>query len=138
VQRRKVITTLATSVPIQNGIALTLREDGFDAHLTKLRDALKAQQTAALQSIRKHFPTTARVAIPAGGYFLWIELDTGVDALEVHRLALQSNISIAPGPMFSARREFKNCLRLNCGHTWTAQVDRAIGDLAKIIGSLAR
>ncbi|HVF16928.1 MAG TPA: PLP-dependent aminotransferase family protein [Steroidobacteraceae bacterium] len=138
VQRRKVITTLATSVPIQNGIALTLREDGFDAHLAKLRSALQSQQTAALQSIRKHFPPSARVATPTGGYFLWIELAENVDALEVHRLALQANISIAPGPMFSARRQFTNCVRLNCGHTWSATVDRAIADLGKIIASLER
>jgi DNA-binding transcriptional MocR family regulator len=138
VQRRKVITTLATSVPIQNGIALTLREDGFDAHLTKLRSALQSQQAGALQSIRKHFPATARVAVPEGGYFLWIELGKNVDTLEVHRLALQVNISIAPGPMFSARREFRNYVRLNYGHTWTAQMDRAIAELGKIIHSLDR
>lgn len=138
VQRRKVMTTLATSVPIQSGIALMLREDGYDAHLARLRDALRAQQAAALQSLRRHLPAASRIAVPEGGYFLWVELASDVDALEVHRLALQANISVAPGPMFSARREFKNCLRINCGHGWTPQMDRAIAELGRIVRHLDR
>jgi DNA-binding transcriptional MocR family regulator len=77
------------------------------------------------------------VAQPSGGYFLWIELAPEVDSLEVHRLALEANISIAPGPMFSARREFRNCIRLNYGHPWTAQMDKAVATLGKIIRALA-
>lgn len=138
VQRRKVTTTLATSVPIQNGIALMLSEGGYDAHLTKLRAALRTQQAAALQSIRNHFPPESRIAVPDGGYFLWIELANHVDALELHRLALAANISIAPGPMFSPRREFKNCVRLNYGHAWTNAADRAVAELGAIVRSLDR
>ncbi len=138
VQRRKVMTTLATSVPIQSGIALMLREGGFDAHLAKLRVLLHAQQAATLNSLRQHFPATCRIAVPAGGYFLWVELANNVDVLEAHRLALQANISVAPGPMFSARREFRNCLRINCGHTWTPQIDRAIAELGRIVRHLER
>ena len=135
VQRRKITTTLATSVPIQNGIAQMLRQEGFDAHLAKLRAALRAQQGEALKCIRRHFPDGYRVAVPEGGYFLWIELAPTVDALAVHRLALEADISIAPGPMFSARKAFGNCLRLNYGHPWTAQMDRAIARLGAIIRS---
>ncbi len=132
-QRRKIISTLATSVPIQNGIALFLRQDAYDAHLNKLRHALQTQQAEALNSLRKHFPPGYRVAVPDGGYFLWVELAPNVNTLEVHRLALESNISVAPGPMFSARREFKNYLRLNYGHPWTPQMDRAMAELGRII-----
>jgi DNA-binding transcriptional MocR family regulator len=138
VQRRKITSTLATSMPIQSGIALMLRQEAYDAHLAKLRHALKVQQQGALASLRRHFPRSSySVAVPEGGYFLWVELEEGVDALEVHRRALESGISVAPGPMFSARREFRNCLRLNYGHPWTAQMDRAIGELGSIIRSSA-
>jgi DNA-binding transcriptional MocR family regulator len=130
--RGKISTTLATSVPIQNGIALTLKEGGYDAHLAKLRSALESQQAATLAAIRSHFPADIRVTTPQGGYFVWVELAPQVDALEIHRLALEANISIAPGPMFSPRREFKNCLRLNCGHPLTPSITRAIAELGKI------
>ena len=138
IQRRKVTTTLGTSVPIQNGIALLLREDGFDAHLVRLRQVLQMQQASALESVRRHFPASTRVAVPQGGYFLWIELDEAINTLDVHRLALEQNISIAPGPMFSARRQFTNALRVNCGHAWTPQVDRATAELGRIVQSLSQ
>ena len=137
-RRRKITSTLATSVPIQNGIALMLRQEGYETHLSKLRQALRVQQQAALRSIKKHFPSGYRLATPEGGYFLWIELPPEVDALEVHRRALEASISIAPGPIFSARRQFRNCLRLNCGHPWSPAMDRAVAELGRIIRTLSK
>jgi DNA-binding transcriptional MocR family regulator len=132
VQRRKITSTLSTSIPVQDGIALFLRQDGYDAHLAKLRHTLAAQQAALLASLKKHFPAGYRVTCPDGGYFVWLEMPRGVDALEIHRQALEQGISVAPGPIFSPRREFRNCLRLNYGHPWTPDFDRAIAKLGQI------
>jgi DNA-binding transcriptional MocR family regulator len=132
-QRRKITSTLATSVPIQNAIAQTLRVEAFDNHLRRLRDALCRQQQAALVSLKKHWPACYQVAIPEGGYFLWLQFPEHIDALELHAHAVARNISIAPGPMFSARREFKNCVRLNYGHPWDTKMDRAVAELGKIL-----
>ena len=134
VQKRKIATSISTSLPIQDGIALYLRQDSYDAHLAKLREALVTQQAALLTSLQKHFPNGYRVTRPEGGYFVWVELPRGVDSLELHRLALEQGISLAPGPIFSPRREFRNCVRLNYGHPWTPELDRAIAKL----GQLAR
>jgi DNA-binding transcriptional MocR family regulator len=133
VQKRKIATSISTSLPIQDGIALYLRQDGYDAHLAKLRTTLAAQQSAMLASLQKHFPNGYRVTRPDGGYFVWAELPRGVDALELHRLALEQGISLAPGPIFSPRREFRNCVRLNYGHPWTPELDRAIARLGQLV-----
>jgi DNA-binding transcriptional MocR family regulator len=133
VQKRKIATSISTSLPIQDGIALYLRQDGYDAHLAKLRAALEAQQSALFASLQKHFPNGYRVTRPEGGYFVWVELPRGVDTLELHRLALEQGISIAPGPIFSPRREFRNCVRLNYGHPWTPELDRAIARLGELV-----
>jgi DNA-binding transcriptional MocR family regulator len=131
--RRKIESSLATSLPIQQGIAAMLRRGSYDAHLTRLREQLANQQSAALDSVRRHFPPGYRVARPAGGYFLWIECAEAVDSLDVHRRALALGISIAPGPIFSARRQFGNFLRINCGHPWTPTMDRAVQRLGEIL-----
>jgi DNA-binding transcriptional MocR family regulator len=133
IARRKIESSLSTSLPVQQGIAQMLRHGGYDGHLTDLRRRLAAQQTAALDSLRRHFPPGYRVAPPTGGYFLWIECAAAVDSLEVHRLALDYGITIAPGPMFSARRSFRNYLRLNYGHPWTAAMDGAVQRLGQIL-----
>jgi DNA-binding transcriptional MocR family regulator len=134
VARCKIESSLATSLPIQLGIAQMLSHGGYESHLARLRGILSNRQALALESIHRHFPPGYRVAAPAGGYFLWIECAAAVDSLELHRLALDSGVSLAPGPMFSARRQFGNFMRLNYGHPWSPKIDRGI----KRIGQLLR
>lgn len=131
--RRKMESSIATSLPIQQGIAQMLRSGGYDAHLTRLRRRLAVSQRAALDSLQRYFPPGFRVAAPRGGYFLWVECAAAVDSLDLHRRALDFGISIAPGPIFSARQQFKNYLRLNSGHPWTNILAQAIQKLAQLI-----
>jgi DNA-binding transcriptional MocR family regulator len=138
VQRRKVMTSLATSIPVQDAIAELLQHETYDAHLKKLRRTLALQQKSLLAAVRKYFPAASRVTQPDGGYFVWLELPRGADSLELHRRALEQGISIAPGPIFSPRREFRNCVRLNYGHPWTPELDHAIRELAQLVHLTAR
>jgi DNA-binding transcriptional MocR family regulator len=131
--RRKMEASIATSLPVQQGIAQMLRSGGYDAHLIRLRRRLAASQRAALDSVQRCFPTGYRVAAPLGGYFLWVECAAAVDSLDLHRRALDLGISIAPGPIFSARQQFKNFLRLNTGHPWTLAMAQAIQKLAQLL-----
>jgi DNA-binding transcriptional MocR family regulator len=133
IQRRKIASTLATSVPVQEALAAFLRHDGFDAHLNELRRGLKNQQQRALIAIKRHFPADYRLCVPEGGYFAWIELASSVDAMEIHRAALEQDISVAPGPMFSPRRAFRNCLRLNYGHPFTPAIESAFAQLGRLL-----
>lgn len=131
--RRKIEVSIATSLPVQQGIAQMLRHGSYEAHLIKLRRNLAASQLAALESLQRHFPAGYRVAAPRGGYFLWVECGTRVDSLDVHRRALDFGITIAPGPIFSARQQFKNYLRLNTGHPWTNAMEQATQKLGNLL-----
>jgi DNA-binding transcriptional MocR family regulator len=66
-------------------------------------------------------------------YFLWIECAPSVNSLEVHRRALSVGISLAPGPIFSARQQFGNFIRINYGHPWTAAMDQAVQRIGEIL-----
>ena len=134
VERLKLTTSLAAAMPSQLALAEYLGQGGYERHLRQLRAALAAQQRQMLAAIEAHFPSGTRVTQPQGGYFLWVVLPEPVDALALHRLALGQGISIAPGPMFSATRAFRNCIRLNYGHPWDAERAAALATL----GALAR
>ncbi len=131
--RRKMEASIATSLPVQQGIAQMLKSGGYEAHLIRLRRRLALSQKAALDSLQRYFPSGYRVAAPRGGYFLWVECAATVDSLDLHRRALELGISVAPGPIFSARRQFKNYLRLNTGHPWTPTMSQAIQKLAQLL-----
>ena len=88
------------------------------------------------QVIVAHFPPEVCVTRPQGGHVLWLEMPPELDAMSLYReRALNANIAIAPGVMFSASGNYyNNCCRLNTAVGWTDEVERAIeplGDLAK-------
>ncbi len=133
VEQRQMMSTLSVTVPSQAAIVDYLKRGGYERHLRRLRHALLNQQNQMLQAISRHFPVDCRITCPDGGYFLWVELPAGVNALEVHRKAMEAGVSVSPGPMFSAHRGFRNCLRLNYGHPWSEQSEQAIRTVAAAI-----
>lgn len=135
VSRQRLMTTISPSVPAQAALADYLQHGGYDRHLRKLRHSLETQQDAMLAAAARHFPAATRVSRPAGGYFLWFEFPSQVDSLRLFKLALAQGISLAPGPIFSATRQFGNCARLNCGHPWTSRSEEAMATLGRIIAS---
>jgi DNA-binding transcriptional MocR family regulator len=64
----------------------------------------------------------------------WVQLPEHVDAVALHDAALRERISIAPGPIFSAKGKFKNFIRLSCGRAWSERMDGAIRTLGRLIG----
>jgi DNA-binding transcriptional MocR family regulator len=56
---------------------------------------------------------------PQGGGVIWIEFPVGGDAIALFREALESNISIIPGQLFSASGKYKRCLRVSYGIPWS-------------------
>ncbi|CAG9171494.1 PLP-dependent aminotransferase family protein [Cupriavidus respiraculi] len=137
IQRLKLMTTLSAGVPTQLALAEYLQHGGYDKHLRRLRHALETQQGKLIEAIGQHFPDNVRVTHPDGGYFLWVEFAPGFDALALHRVALEHGIGIAPGPLFSARRGFRNCIRLNYGHPWNAAMEAAVAKLGQLARKLA-
>ncbi|TDA44624.1 PLP-dependent aminotransferase family protein [Burkholderia pyrrocinia] len=123
----------AADVPAQMAISSYLSDGGYDRFLRKLRRNLAAHQAQMLAAVRAYFPDGTEVFAPRGGYFLWIELPPRVDAMHLFGDAMESGVSIAPGPIFSATGGFRRYLRLNYGRPWTPAVERAM----ETIGTLA-
>ncbi|MGQ2981309.1 MAG: aminotransferase-like domain-containing protein [Polaromonas sp.] len=134
IARLKLMTNISASLPAQLALADYLQHGGYDKHLRKLRHAMEARLASLLAAIARHFPSGVRVTRPPGGYFVWVVFDAGFDALALHEAALARGISVAPGPIFSARRDFRHCLRLNGGQAW----DQRLEDAMRTLGALAR
>lgn len=135
IHRLKLMTTISPSVPAQCALADYLQQGGYDRHLRKLRDTLAQQQHHMLAAIARYFPASTRVTRPNGGYFLWLELPEQVDSLQLFSMALAEGISIAPGPIFSATRGYRNCIRLNYGYPWSEKMDGVMATLGRLVAS---
>ena len=133
IRRLKLSMSLATTIPVQIALADYLKQGGYENHLRHLRQALARQEAELVSAIERYFPVGTRLARPQGGYFLWLELPRQVDTLLLHQQALELGISIAPGPIFSAQREFGHYLRLNFGHPDSPRRQAAMATLGELI-----
>lgn len=133
VQRLKLMTTLSASIPVQAGIADYLEHGGYERHLKKIRLALQGQRDSMSEAIGRWLPPGTQQTSPDGGYFLWLTFPEPIDAMALHRLAIERGISVAPGPLFSAVHAWENCIRLNYGHPWSPRIDEAIRTLGQLL-----
>jgi DNA-binding transcriptional MocR family regulator len=138
VEYLKWTSNLATSSPPQLAMASFLQSGGYDHHLRKLRRIYADNAKRMAELVSRCFPAGTKVSRPTGGMSLWVELPEHIRALTVYERALAQKISIAPGPIFSAKQGFRNCLRLNFGNPWTERIERAVTRLGQIIAALSR
>lgn len=138
VERLKFLNTLTTSSLPQIAIAEYLQVDGYDFHLRKIRRAY-AQRAAILRAaVLRFFPEGTEVSEPQGGYVLWVRLPPQVDAMRVYAQALQHNVTVGPGLMFSARNAYPNYIRLNYSYPWNDQLEAAVRTVGRIAAALAK
>jgi len=134
VRHLKFVNTIGTPAVLQKVLADFLRDGGYDHHLRSIRRAYQNQMHLFCQAILRHFPEGTRFSRPEGSMILWVECPPGVDTLRLHADALKHRINTAPGPLFSVKDRYRNCLRMNCGMPWTAEIDDAL----RTLGELAR
>jgi DNA-binding transcriptional MocR family regulator len=133
IQRHTLMTTMSASLPAQTAFIQYLQSGRYERHLRRLRGALHARMSTASAVIETAFPAGTRLSRPRGGYFYWLELPRGMDAMALHTLALKARIGIAPGHLFSPDERFAHCLRINIGHDPAIVLPalRRLGELAK-------
>jgi DNA-binding transcriptional MocR family regulator len=116
IARLKRFTNVASARLPQLALAEFLESGGFDKHLKQLRVALWRSVEASREEVIRLFPEGTRVSRPEGGFVLWIQLPHGYDGEVVQRRAAGAGINILPGAVFSPSGQYKNFIRIACGH----------------------
>jgi DNA-binding transcriptional MocR family regulator len=133
----KVVSTLSNALLPSLAIAEFLKNGGYDRYLRSIRQAFQRQLEQMREAIVESFPKGIRLSRPQGNFMLWCELPAKVDSMELFKQARSSGISIAPGPLFSPDGGFRNFIRINCGHPWSPQVERAVAVLGHLVERLS-
>jgi len=130
-QLKLVVSQMSATAP-QLTVANFFASGGCDRHLRKLRRLNQSQMIRMQQAIQAYFPTDIRVTQPTGGHVLWLEMPRWFDSLALYREALQHDISIAPGIMFSASSRYRQCFRLNAALSWSPELDQALATIGHL------
>ena len=107
----------------------------YDRYLIKLREILKRNKDRMLCKIQSIFPADTQVTNPQGGSVLWLKLPNKKDAKQLFYQALEENISIIPGDVFSPSNRYKSCIRLSYGVPWNDDIVTALEKLNEMCKS---
>lgn len=106
---RKMLATLSTSDIGERVVYKILAEGHHRKHLDRIRGRLDAARPGALRRLEA---LGLRVdPAPAAGMFLWV--DAGVDTNALTARAMQQDLLLAPGSLFSPSQQPSTRMRLN-------------------------
>jgi 2-aminoadipate transaminase len=101
----------------------------FEPNLERVRSLLGARRDAMLEALDTHLPGV-RVTRPDGGYFLWAELDDGVDAGELLSRAEENGVTFVKGTDFGGA---PNTLRLAYSFVSVDEIAEGVERLAAVL-----
>ncbi|WP_114811105.1 PLP-dependent aminotransferase family protein [Paraburkholderia kururiensis] len=137
VEKLKFLNTLTTPSIAQLAIAEYLKNDGYDHHLRRLRQAYAHQAKLMRATVARFFPEGTRTSEPQGGYVLWVELPRKVDSMQLYRDALEAGITVGPGCMFSAKGGYGHFIRLNYSYAWSPEIEQAVIAVGRLVVAAA-
>ncbi|MCG2630035.1 PLP-dependent aminotransferase family protein [Bradyrhizobium sp. WYCCWR 13023] len=111
----QVATSFGGPSPVATEIiAKVLAGGSYRKHMDELRQKLMRSRRDVARKLQ-----TLGIEpwlMPRGGFFLWCRLADGQDATAVARAALDENVVLAPGNVFSVAQTAQNFLRFNVAH----------------------
>lgn len=100
--------------PVVSVLAEQILECGFvDQHIRRLQETLCARATALEAALRSYVPQVVTTAA-RGGYFLWLDLGSGVDAEQLDaRARAEFGVGFTPGPRCAVERDLARYARVS-------------------------
>ena len=130
----KHATDLSGSLILQAAVAEFVSSGEYDAHLKRLRAALRERRDVLLDSLEKALPDTVRWTVPEGGYQIWVELPEDIDTRALLREGQNAGVLFAPGYQFHHDGRPSSCMRLTIALANVEEIKRGV----RALGSLVR
>ena len=131
----KFSASLAVATLPQQAVASFMADGGFRKHLRRICRVYQQRVSGLQRAVIRYFPRDIRVTDPTGGYLLWIELPRRIDALLLYKRALEKEIAITPGHLFSTGDRYRHFIRLNAA-SWSDDAAPAVRRLGQVIAEM--
>ncbi len=132
-KQTKSLLTVAAELPFQLAMADYLKKGAPDRFLAKVRPILASRFLDYKHFIAGHFPKGTAHTCPKGGFVIWVELPPHYDSRTIFKAALERNLSISPGTIFSADQSFKNFIRINYAFGLEGKYLQAMKTLSELL-----
>ena len=105
----------------------------LDEQLDRARALYRARRDSMMGALERHVGGRAAWTRPEGGFFAWLELAEGADAVAVARRALEAGVAVVPGPPFFPAAGGERHLRLSFSRADEGQIEEGIGRLGGLL-----
>jgi 2-aminoadipate transaminase len=110
-----------------------LASGGLEPHLEFLRSFLRPRRDALLHALAEGMPDRARWTRPEGGYFLWLELPSALDTVELSERAGASGVTFVPGTSFFHDGRGRDSARLSFSYPSVEEIRVGASRLAAVV-----
>ena len=108
--------------------------EGYEQHLSTLRNAYGAKARATLAALDRYMPQGVTWSKPQGGMFVWLWLPDGMDGARLLERALaEERLAFVPGEPFFGQMPATNAIRLSYSMPTVAQIEEGVARLAGLI-----
>ena len=107
------------------------RSGGLDRNIELVCEALRERCETLVESLREEIPE-ARFVVPAGGYFLWLDLADDIDTTDLAAAAAEEKVAFIPGADFHLDGG-RSSLRLSFASVPADQIPEGVSRLARAL-----
>jgi 2-aminoadipate transaminase len=107
------------------------RSGGLDTNIEFVRSALRDRRDALVEALREQIPE-AEFVVPAGGYFLWLDLAAGTDTQALLVESKAEDVAFIAGSDFMIDGG-ENSLRLSFASVPPERIPEGVGRIARAL-----
>ena len=111
------------------------RRGFLDEQVAAARELYRARRDALLQALARNLAGLASWTRPAGGFFSWLELPAGIDAVALAERALAAGVAFVPGPPFFPEGGGESHLRLSFSCAREEEIEEGVSRLARLLAA---
>ncbi len=130
------LATMYISPPMlpQAAIYELMRRGLFEPARERTRAELKARRDAMFEALERAMPDGTRWSRPQGGYFLWLDLPSGVKVRPLLERAKEEDVTFVSGTDFFIDGSGDEALRLAFSYPSVAEIHEGIDRLGRLVG----
>jgi 2-aminoadipate transaminase len=129
----KQTADLCTSPFVQKILAKYLEKGLLEKNLPRTISLYRERRDHMLDCFRKYMPFGVKWTEPQGGLFLFVTLPAGLDAGNILRKAIDSNVAFVDGATFFCNDSGHNTMRINFSYSTNSEIEIGVERLALVI-----
>jgi DNA-binding transcriptional MocR family regulator len=126
-------TYISPSIFVEGALHEFLTAGRYEEALERVRAGLRERRDAMLEALEREFPEGAAWSRPEGGYFLWLDLPSGVETDRIFDRAAEAGVAFVKGADFFLDGGGSESARLAFSFPSPAEIREGIGRLGTLV-----